>query len=236
MRNAEIADAFDELAEPVRARRRGGLPRGGLPQRGEGDPRGRACRWPSWPAPGGSRSWRAWARRSPRRSTRCSRPARSRPPTSSRPGSPPASWRSRASRASGRSGCALLHEHLGVTSLDDLRKAAEDGRLDDVPGFGTKAEENVIAALAADDAGRGAATRFLLSQALAVGEAIVAGLRAARHAGSSSRAARAAWPTPARTSTWSRPRRDPRRSSRPSRSSPRSTWCTRSGEAGRARP
>ena len=68
-----------------------------------------------------------------------------------------------------------LHEHLGVTSLDDLRKAAEAGRLDDVPGFGKKAQENVIAALAADDAGE-ARTRFLLPQALAVGEAIVAGL------------------------------------------------------------
>jgi DNA polymerase (family 10) len=68
-----------------------------------------------------------------------------------------------------------LHEHLGVTSLDDLRHAAEAGRLDDVPGFGKKAQENVIAALAADDAGE-ARTRFLLSQALAIGEAVVAGL------------------------------------------------------------
>ena len=68
-----------------------------------------------------------------------------------------------------------LHEHLGVTSLDDLRRAVEDGRLDEVPGFGKKAQENMIAALAADDAGE-ARTRFLLSQALAIGEAIVAGL------------------------------------------------------------
>jgi DNA polymerase (family 10) len=72
-----------------------------------------------------------------------------------------------------------LHEHIGVTSLDDLRVAAEAGRLDDVPGFGKKAQENVIAALAADDAGE-AGTRYLLPQALAVGEAIVAGLE--RHA------------------------------------------------------
>src|SRR3954449_965089 len=27
----------------------------------------------------------------------------------------------------------LLYEHLGVTSLDDLRKATEEGRLEDVP-------------------------------------------------------------------------------------------------------
>jgi DNA polymerase (family 10) len=68
-----------------------------------------------------------------------------------------------------------LHEHIGVTSLDDLRVAAESGRLDDVPGFGKKAQENVIAALAADEAGE-TGTRFLLPQALSVGEAIVAGL------------------------------------------------------------
>src|SRR6185437_15264452 len=43
----------------------------------------------------------------------------------------------------------LLYEHLGVTSLDELRKATEEGRLADVPGFGKKAEENVVAALAA---------------------------------------------------------------------------------------
>jgi DNA polymerase (family 10) len=30
----------------------------------------------------------------------------------------------------------LLWEHLGVESLDDLRKAAEAGQLKDVPGFG----------------------------------------------------------------------------------------------------
>ena len=76
----------------------------------------------------------------------------------------------------------VLHEELGVTSLEELREATEAGRLADVPGFGAKAAENVLAALAADDAGapRG---RFLLSQALAVGEGIVEGLRAPRQAG-----------------------------------------------------
>ena len=70
----------------------------------------------------------------------------------------------------------LLHEHLGVTSLDDLRAAAEQGRLKDVPGFGKKAEENVLAALAAGADGRPKA-RMLLSKALAVGEELVAALR-----------------------------------------------------------
>jgi DNA polymerase (family X) len=69
-----------------------------------------------------------------------------------------------------------LHEQLGIESLDDLRKAAEDGRLKDVPGFGSKAEENVRVALAADADGR-AKPRLLLSKALEVGEEIVAALR-----------------------------------------------------------
>src|SRR3954466_9638072 len=36
-----------------------------------------------------------------------------------------------------------LYDHLGVSSLEDLRAAVEQGRLKDVPGFGKKAEENV---------------------------------------------------------------------------------------------
>jgi DNA polymerase (family 10) len=70
-----------------------------------------------------------------------------------------------------------LHDALGIESLADLRTAAEAGRLSDVPGFGAKAEENVIAALAAG-AGEGARQRTLLSRALALGEALVSGLRA----------------------------------------------------------
>ena len=70
----------------------------------------------------------------------------------------------------------LLYEQLGVTSLDDLRAAAEQGRLKDVAGFGKKAEDNVLAALAAGADGRPTA-RLLLSKALAVGEELVAGLR-----------------------------------------------------------
>lgn len=70
----------------------------------------------------------------------------------------------------------LLHERLGVSSIEDLQRAAEEGRIRDVPGFGPRAEENVRAALAAGEDGR-AAPRALLSQALAIGEALVAGLR-----------------------------------------------------------
>jgi DNA polymerase (family 10) len=70
----------------------------------------------------------------------------------------------------------LLYENLGVTSLDDLRKATDQGRLKDVPGFGTKAEENVLAALAAGADGS-PKVRMLLSKALEVGDALVATLR-----------------------------------------------------------
>jgi DNA polymerase (family 10) len=70
----------------------------------------------------------------------------------------------------------LLYEQLGVTSLDELREAAEAGRLKDVPGFGPKAEENVLAALAAGADGS-AKTRVLLSKALAIAEELLAPLR-----------------------------------------------------------
>jgi DNA polymerase (family 10) len=71
----------------------------------------------------------------------------------------------------------LLHAQLGIESLEDLRQAAEDQRLRTVPGFGAKAEEKVLAALAggADGLPR---TRTLLSSALTLGEDLVEGLRA----------------------------------------------------------
>ena len=70
----------------------------------------------------------------------------------------------------------LLNEKLGIESLDDLRKAAEDGRLEDVQGFGAKAEENVRIALAAGADGT-EKPRMLLSKALEIGEALVERLR-----------------------------------------------------------
>jgi DNA polymerase (family 10) len=70
----------------------------------------------------------------------------------------------------------LLHAQLGIESLEDLRQAAEAQRLRSVPGFGAKAEEKVLAALAggADGLPR---TRMLLSSALSLGEDLVEGLR-----------------------------------------------------------
>jgi len=70
----------------------------------------------------------------------------------------------------------LLHDNLGVNSLEDLRRAAEDGSLKDVPGFGKKAEENVLATLAAGADGR-PKERVILSKALVVGEEMVEALR-----------------------------------------------------------
>jgi DNA polymerase (family 10) len=75
----------------------------------------------------------------------------------------------------------LLHEQLGIESLDDLRAAAEDGRLEDVQGFGAKAQENVRLALAAGADGS-AKPRLVLSKALAIGEELVAALREHRSA------------------------------------------------------
>jgi DNA polymerase (family X) len=70
----------------------------------------------------------------------------------------------------------LLHDQLGVSSIEELRRAAESGRLKDVKGFGKKAEENVLAAFAAGADGRPKA-RMILSKALPVGEELAAALR-----------------------------------------------------------
>ena len=70
----------------------------------------------------------------------------------------------------------LLHDELGVNSIEDLRRAAESGQLKDVKGFGKKAEENVLTAFAAGADGRPKA-RMILSKALPVGEELVAALR-----------------------------------------------------------
>jgi len=69
-----------------------------------------------------------------------------------------------------------LYDTLDISTLDELRAAAEQGRLKDVPGFGAKAEENILAALAGGADGRPKA-RMLLSKALAVGEELVGSLR-----------------------------------------------------------
>jgi DNA polymerase (family 10) len=67
-----------------------------------------------------------------------------------------------------------LFDELGVASLDDLRRAVDEERLRDVPGFGPKAEENVKLAL---EAGVQSRQRLLLSKTLAVADALVSAIR-----------------------------------------------------------
>jgi DNA polymerase (family 10) len=65
-----------------------------------------------------------------------------------------------------------LYDELGISSLEELRLAAEAEKLRSVPGLGPKVEKNVLAALAArtEEGGR---ERHLLSAVLAVAEQIV---------------------------------------------------------------
>ena len=70
-----------------------------------------------------------------------------------------------------------LYDELGIDSLDALREAAEGQRIRNLKGFGAKAEEALIAALAAFEAD-GPARRTVLSRALDVGERLAAALRA----------------------------------------------------------
>jgi DNA polymerase (family 10) len=67
-----------------------------------------------------------------------------------------------------------LFDALGVASIDDLRKAVEEERLRDVPGFGPKAEENVRAAL---EAGARPHPRLLLSKTFEVADSLIAAIR-----------------------------------------------------------
>ncbi len=79
----------------------------------------------------------------------------------------------------------MLHEQLGIDSLQDLREAALGQRLQNVRGFGPKFEASILAALedlSADAAGSAGALprvrRLLLPGALELGEALSAGLLA----------------------------------------------------------
>jgi DNA polymerase (family X) len=76
----------------------------------------------------------------------------------------------------------ILYDELGIDSIDALREAAANQRIRGVRGFGAKAEVNILASLAAFDAGAVPGVRLLLPKALAAGDAIVDALRA--HPGS----------------------------------------------------
>jgi DNA polymerase (family 10) len=70
-----------------------------------------------------------------------------------------------------------IYDELGVSSLEELREAAEQERLRGVKGLGAKLEENVLAALGRIEA-EGPAERRLLSEIREVGEELVEALRA----------------------------------------------------------
>jgi DNA polymerase (family X) len=69
-----------------------------------------------------------------------------------------------------------LFDELGIASIDDLRTAAEGRRLRELRGFGPKAEEGILHALAAGEDGR-PKPKLLLSRALAIAEALRDALR-----------------------------------------------------------
>src|SRR5947209_4892328 len=69
-----------------------------------------------------------------------------------------------------------LFDELGIDSLETLRAAAEQQRIRSLKGFGARAEEGILASLAAPGAGE-RAVRFVLDRALTVGEQLVSALR-----------------------------------------------------------
>src|SRR5687767_2682067 len=85
-----------------------------------------------------------------------------------------------------------LHDELGIATLEQLKEAAESGRLRGVKGMGPKAEENILASVGRmEDEGYG--QRRLLSKMLPVAEDLarslrgVAGAQAVEVAGSARR-------------------------------------------------
>ena len=70
----------------------------------------------------------------------------------------------------------VLYRALGVTTLDDLAQALAEGRLREVPGFGSKSEEKLRVSLAAAQR-RTAEARVLLAVARPLARQIVGLLR-----------------------------------------------------------
>jgi DNA polymerase (family 10) len=70
-----------------------------------------------------------------------------------------------------------LFDELGVTSLEDLKEAAQSQQIRDVKGLGAKVEENVLAALERLSDPEDAVGRLLLSKVKPVAEELAASLR-----------------------------------------------------------
>jgi DNA polymerase (family 10) len=69
-----------------------------------------------------------------------------------------------------------LYDELGISSLDELKAAAEQQQLRGIAGFGAKAEENILQSLEAGADGR-PKERTLLSRALGIAEELATALR-----------------------------------------------------------
>ncbi len=69
-----------------------------------------------------------------------------------------------------------LFDELQIDSVEALRTAAEEQRIRSLKGFGPKAEEALLGAIAAADSGAHG-QRMVLDRALAVGEPLIAALR-----------------------------------------------------------
>ncbi|MGA2928773.1 MAG: helix-hairpin-helix domain-containing protein, partial [Solirubrobacteraceae bacterium] len=76
-----------------------------------------------------------------------------------------------------------LFEELQIDSPEKLRFAAERQQIRKLKGFGPKAEQTILAALAASATATGARARVVLDRALAVGEQLIAALQADPAAG-----------------------------------------------------
>jgi DNA polymerase (family 10) len=73
---------------------------------------------------------------------------------------------------------ALVWRELGVSSVDDLEAAAQQGKLRALPKFGQRKEEKILQAITAAKARAAAPTRWTLGQAISQAEPLVALLRA----------------------------------------------------------
>jgi DNA polymerase (family 10) len=69
-----------------------------------------------------------------------------------------------------------LFDELGIDSVEKLREAAQEQRIRELKGFGPKAEEAILAGVAAFEAGE-RSHRIVLDRALAIGEPLVEALR-----------------------------------------------------------
>lgn len=72
-------------------------------------------------------------------------------------------------RGVGTKKALLIHEELGVETIADFKEALEDGRVRELPGMGSRTEQNLLRSIALMEEGR---RRSLLDEALAQARAI----------------------------------------------------------------